>query len=42
MQIEQNIETLEDHIIICGYGTFGKTIAAQLRDADREVVVIEH
>lgn len=41
MQIEQNIETLEDHIIICGYGTFGKTIAAQLRDVDREVVVIE-
>lgn len=41
MQIEQNIKTLEDHVLICGYGTFGKTIAAQLRETDREVVVIE-
>lgn len=41
MQIEQNVEALEDHVIICGYGTFGKTIASRLRDADREVVVVE-
>jgi hypothetical protein len=41
MQREQAIETLDGHIIICGYGTFGKAIAARLRDADRDVVVIE-
>ncbi|GAA0197309.1 hypothetical protein GCM10009000_008690 [Halobacterium noricense] len=41
MQLERNIKELDDHIIICGYGTFGKTIAARLRDADREVVIVE-
>lgn len=42
MQVKRNIEELDDHVIICGYGTFGKTIAARLREANREVVVIEH
>ncbi|ELZ04271.1 potassium channel family protein [Natrialba aegyptia] len=41
MKIEQDISALSDHVVICGYGTFGKTIAARLREADREVVVIE-
>lgn len=41
MQIERDIKELEDHVIICGYGTFGKTIATRLRDADRKVVVVE-
>jgi hypothetical protein len=41
MQIEQDIETLESHVIICGYGTFGKTIAARLSETDRDVVVVE-
>ncbi|GKZ12873.1 NAD(P)-binding protein [Haladaptatus sp. T7] len=40
MQMQREIDRLEDHIVICGYGTFGKTIAARL-DADRDVVVIE-
>ncbi|WP_231185244.1 NAD(P)-binding protein [Haladaptatus sp. DYF46] len=40
MQTQREIDSLEDHVIICGYGTFGKTIAARL-DADRDVVVIE-
>ncbi|MFA1609516.1 potassium channel family protein [Halobellus rubicundus] len=41
MQIERAIDEAEGHIIICGYGTFGKTVAGSLREGDREVVVIE-
>jgi len=41
MQIERAIDEAEGHIIICGYGTFGKTVAASLRDDERDVVVIE-
>ncbi|WP_245634258.1 NAD-binding protein [Halalkalicoccus paucihalophilus] len=32
---------MHHHIIICGYGTFGKTIATRLHETDREVVVVE-
>ncbi|WP_415382481.1 potassium channel family protein [Halosimplex sp. TS25] len=41
MQVERSIGDCEDHVIVCGYGTFGKTIARRLRDRDRSVVVIE-
>jgi len=41
MQIEREIEQLHGHTIICGYGTFGKTVARTLRDEGRDVVVIE-
>ena len=41
MQIEREVEQLHGHTIICGYGTFGKTIARTLRDEGRDVVVIE-
>jgi hypothetical protein len=41
MQIERTIDELDGHIIICGYGTFGKTVAWRLRDEGRDVVVIE-
>ncbi|MCO8243272.1 MULTISPECIES: NAD(P)-binding protein [unclassified Haladaptatus] len=41
MQIQHEIENLENHVVICGYGTFGKTIAAQLDESGRDVVVIE-
>ena len=41
MGVERTIDELEGHIIICGYGTFGKTVARRLRDGDRDVVVIE-
>nr|WP_283102318.1 NAD(P)-binding protein [Haloplanus sp. XH21] len=30
-----------DHIIICGYGMFGRTVAERSRERGREVVVIE-
>jgi len=42
MQLERNVKELDDHVIVCGYGTFGQTIAARLRGADRDVVVVEH
>ena len=41
MQIQQTIEELEDHVVVCGYGTFGQTIAAGLGERDRDVVVVE-
>lgn len=41
MQMERTIEELENHVVVCGYGTFGKTIANRLAIADRPVVVVE-
>jgi hypothetical protein len=41
MQIAQRIEDLEDHVVVCGYGTFGQTVAAQIGDTDTPVVVLE-
>ncbi|MFU1781051.1 potassium channel family protein [Haloarcula japonica] len=42
MQIAQRIEDLEDHVVVCGYGTFGQTVADQIGDTDTPVVVLEH
>jgi voltage-gated potassium channel len=41
VQDRRSIEDVEDHVIICGYGMFGRTVAQRLRDAGREVVVVE-
>ncbi|MDS0473542.1 NAD-binding protein [Natrinema sp. 1APR25-10V2] len=41
MQTERRIDDLSDHVIICGYGIFGRTLAAQLREDGHDVVVIE-
>lgn len=41
MQTERTIEDLTDHVIICGYGIFGRTLAARLRENGHDVVVIE-
>ncbi len=41
MQTERRIDDLSDHVIICGYGIFGRTLAAQLRDDGHDVLVIE-
>lgn len=41
MQMEHSIDELENHVVVCGYGTFGKTIANRLREADRSVVIVE-
>ncbi|WP_280536161.1 NAD(P)-binding protein [Halopenitus sp. POP-27] len=42
MNHDRHIDALDDHVIVCGYGTFGRTIAAGLRADDRDVVVVEH
>ena len=41
MQTKQSIDDLENHIVVCGYGTYGKTIARRLQEADRPFVVVE-
>lgn len=41
MQTDRAIDDLEDHVIICGYGMFGRTIADRLEDDGESVVVIE-
>ncbi len=41
MQRQHDIEDCDGHVVVCGYGTFGRTIAARLRDAGRAVVVVE-
>ncbi|ALG81448.1 potassium channel family protein [Halanaeroarchaeum sulfurireducens] len=41
MQMANSIEELDDHVVVCGYGTFGKTIANRLKEADRPLVVVE-
>lgn len=41
MQTRQEIDERENHVIICGYGTFGRTMARRLRETDTPVVVIE-
>lgn len=37
----RRIENMEDHVIVCGYGIFGRTVAARLRDRGEDVVAIE-
>ena len=41
MQTKRAIDDLEDHVIICGYGLFGRTVAERLREQGRPVVAIE-
>lgn len=38
----KRIEDLADHYIICGFGRVGQRLAEDLRDADREFVVIDY
>lgn len=41
MQTKRAIDELDDHVIICGYGLFGRTVARRLREQGRPVVAIE-
>jgi hypothetical protein len=41
MQNDRSIADVEDHVVICGYGMFGRTVADSLRDAGHDVVVVE-
>jgi voltage-gated potassium channel len=38
---KRRIMNCTNHVIVCGYGTFGRTIATQLDRPDRRAVVIE-
>jgi voltage-gated potassium channel len=42
VRMEQNIDEVENHVIVCGYGTFGKTIASRLQEKGRDIVVVEN
>lgn len=33
--------SVDDHVVICGYGMFGQTVAERARARDRDVVVVE-
>lgn len=41
MRTEKHIQGLSGHVIVCGYGSFGRTIANALSNGPRDVVVIE-
>lgn len=41
MHAKRTIERLDGHVVICGYGTFGRTVAERLDAAGRDVVVVE-
>jgi hypothetical protein len=40
MQNDRAIDQLDDHVVICGYGMFGRTVANNL-GPERDVVVVE-
>ena len=40
-QLERKITALNNHVIICGYGRTGESVAGELLAAKREIVVIE-
>jgi voltage-gated potassium channel len=39
--MHRRIQRSDDHVIVCGYGMFGRTIANRLTEAGRTVVVVE-
>lgn len=41
MQRERRIETLDDHVVVCGYGMFGRTVTERLVAGGEDVVVVE-
>jgi len=40
-QMKKAIVSLSDHVIVCGFGRFGRAVSRQLRQYGRPVVVIE-
>lgn len=41
-KLERAIRSLKDHYIVCGYGRIGALVAEMIREAGREVVVIDN
>jgi Trk K+ transport system NAD-binding subunit len=42
VQTQRAIDDAEDHVVICGYGLFGRTIADRVTDEGRQVVAVEN
>ena len=41
VQTERKLERISDHVVVCGYGIFGRTVADELAENDVPVVAIE-
>jgi voltage-gated potassium channel len=41
VQQERTISSLSNHVVVCGYGMFGQTVANRLASTDRDIVVVE-
>ena len=41
VQTKRAIDDLTDHAIVCGYGLFGRTVAARLQEKGQSVVALE-
>ena len=41
-RMERNIGAMHDHVIICGWGRVGHSIASEVNDAGRQLVVIDN
>ena len=41
VQQQRKISNVSDHVVVCGYGMFGRTIASRLDTEDHHVVVVE-
>jgi voltage-gated potassium channel len=41
MQQERKLADLAEHVVVCGYGMFGRTVAARLAEAGRDVIIVE-
>jgi voltage-gated potassium channel len=39
--MQRGINELRDHVIVCGYGRFGRVVADELRKNDCDLVVID-
>ncbi len=41
-RMQQKIDALDKHIIVCGYGKFGRQVASELSQKKKSFVIIEH
>ncbi len=40
-RMEQSIASLQDHVIVCGWGRVGRSIAGEVVEAGRDLVIVE-
>jgi voltage-gated potassium channel len=41
-RMQRSIDAMQDHVIICGWGRVGRSIAAEVDAANRDLVVVDH